>query len=313
MPNTSYGTPYVQSSDLVSGWPNASLNVANRIDAVSYAGNGLNAQTGTTYTLVVGDAGKTITLNNAAAVAVTLPQDSVANLPTGAVVNFYNLGAGTVTISAGAGATFQGGPLTAAQYGYAAVIKLSANTYGPFEAVPTTPGLVLVSPSSIANSGGTASASGGAVTFSGVSSISLNGCFTSAYENYRVVIRAKAPVSVSIELRLRAAGTDASGANTYLYQQLEAWSPTNVQSNARSLTSMTTGYSNASYICYSAVELGSPNIAQTTGIICTGGSAVDMTTNVGEHTVATAYDGLTIFPNTSTITGTLRVYGYRNS
>lgn len=135
MATTSYGTPYVQSSDLVSGWPNASLNVADRIDAVSYAGNGLNAQTGTTYTLVVGDAGKTITLNNAGAVAVTLPQDSVANLPTGAVVNFYNLGAGTVTISAGAGATFQGGPLTAAQYGYAAVIKLSANTYGLFQAV----------------------------------------------------------------------------------------------------------------------------------------------------------------------------------
>lgn len=132
MATSTYGTPYVQGSDLVSAYPTASSNLATRVDEVSYKRNGLNAQTGTTYTLVVGDAGKTITLSNASPVAVTLPQDSTADLPDGAVVNFYNLGAGVVTISQGTGATLEGGSITLPQYGSSAVIKLSANTYGPF-------------------------------------------------------------------------------------------------------------------------------------------------------------------------------------
>ena len=132
MATSTYGTPYVQGSDLVSAYPTVSSSLATRVDEVSYAGNGLNAQTGTTYTLVAGDAGKTITLSNASPVAVTLPQDSTADLPDGAVVTFYNLGAGVVTISQGAGATLQGGPITLNQYASASVIKLSANTYGKF-------------------------------------------------------------------------------------------------------------------------------------------------------------------------------------
>lgn len=134
MATSTYGTPYVQGSDLVSAYPTVSSSLATRVDEVSYKGNGLNAQTGTTYTLVAGDAGKTITLSNASPVAVTLPQDSTADLPDGAVVTFYNLGAGTVTISQGTGATLQGGSIALSQYQVTSVIKLSANTYGGFDA-----------------------------------------------------------------------------------------------------------------------------------------------------------------------------------
>src|SRR6266436_6707039 len=51
------------------GAGNAWLKVAK--DQVS-----VNAQTGTTYTVVTGDRGKLVTLSNVAAVAVTLPQAS---------------------------------------------------------------------------------------------------------------------------------------------------------------------------------------------------------------------------------------------
>ena len=73
MATTTYGTEYVQSSDLVSNWPGSSLSVANRIDNVSLVGNGLNNQTGTSYTLVLTDGGKNVTLSNASAVSVTIP------------------------------------------------------------------------------------------------------------------------------------------------------------------------------------------------------------------------------------------------
>ena len=129
MATTTYGTAYVQNTDLVSGWPAASLTVANRIDAVSYSGNGINAQTGTTYTLVLTDAGKNVTLSNASAVTVTIPANSSVAYPTGTVISFTNLGAGTVTISAAGGVTLNGTTLTIAQYSRSSIMKTATDTW----------------------------------------------------------------------------------------------------------------------------------------------------------------------------------------
>jgi len=58
---------------------------------------GVNAQTGTSYTVVVADYGQLLTLSNPSAIAVTLPQ------ATGSFATFNlslsNKGAGTVTIT----------------------------------------------------------------------------------------------------------------------------------------------------------------------------------------------------------------------
>lgn len=58
----------------------------------------VNAQTGTTYTIVAGDRSKLVTISNAGAVAVTLPQAS-ATFPAGWYCYIENRGAGTVTIT----------------------------------------------------------------------------------------------------------------------------------------------------------------------------------------------------------------------
>lgn len=57
-----------------------------------------NAQTGTTYTIVTGDRGKLLTLSNAGAIAVTLPQAG-ASFPDGWYVDVKCIGAGTATIT----------------------------------------------------------------------------------------------------------------------------------------------------------------------------------------------------------------------
>lgn len=91
-----------------------------------------NAQTGTTYTLVAGDAGLHVTLSNASAITLTVPQDSAATLPVGTYVDLTQLGAGQVTVVAGTGATLRVSGLTAksrAQYSRMAVQKISANTW----------------------------------------------------------------------------------------------------------------------------------------------------------------------------------------
>lgn len=91
----------------------------------------INAQTGTTYTLAAGDVGKLVTCTNAAAITVTLPQDSDATIPVGSRVDVAVLGAGMVTFAAGTGATANGTPslVTRAQYSGATCYKRAANTW----------------------------------------------------------------------------------------------------------------------------------------------------------------------------------------
>lgn len=96
---------------------------------------GINAQTGTTYTLVAGDAGKMVTLSNVSAITLTVPQDSDATIAIGTYIDLYQLGAGQVTVVAGSGATLRVSGLTAkarAQYSRFAVQKVSANTWVVF-------------------------------------------------------------------------------------------------------------------------------------------------------------------------------------
>ena len=95
----------------------------------------VNPQTGTSYTPVAGDAGKLITLSNAAAIAVSLPQDSAATIAIGTYLDFLQLGAGQVTLQAGAGATVRLSGLTGkirAQYARAGAQKIAANTWSVF-------------------------------------------------------------------------------------------------------------------------------------------------------------------------------------
>ncbi len=58
-----------------------------------------NAQTGTTYTLVLTDDAKVVTLSNGSAITVTVPLNAAVAFPTMTAMTFINIGAGTVTFS----------------------------------------------------------------------------------------------------------------------------------------------------------------------------------------------------------------------
>jgi hypothetical protein len=91
----------------------------------------LNAQTGTTYTPVVGDENLMVTLSNAAAITVTLPQNSTAAFPVGAEVDFLWLGVGQPTFAAGSGATVNATPglKLRARYSAATAKKVATNDW----------------------------------------------------------------------------------------------------------------------------------------------------------------------------------------
>jgi hypothetical protein len=92
----------------------------------------LNAQTGTSYTTVLGDDGKLITLDNASAITLTIPPNGTVAYGIGTQINIMQLGAGQVTITPGAGVTIRssGSKLkTGSQYAVATCVKIASDTW----------------------------------------------------------------------------------------------------------------------------------------------------------------------------------------
>jgi hypothetical protein len=92
----------------------------------------LNAQTGTSYTAVLADDGDLVTCDNAAAISFTIPPNSSVAFGIGTQINIMQLGAGQVTITAGAGVTLRsaGSKLkTNAQYAVATCCKIATDTW----------------------------------------------------------------------------------------------------------------------------------------------------------------------------------------
>lgn len=83
--------------------------VAAAAVADSVATQAINAQTGTTYTLVAGDALKMVTCSNASAITVTVPASTFS---AGQRVDLMGIGAGLVTMAPGSGLTLDGVALT---------------------------------------------------------------------------------------------------------------------------------------------------------------------------------------------------------
>lgn len=95
--------PWVLPVDAAGAFiSDGALNVS--LNPFSGSGNivrsaGVNAQTGTTYTVLSSDVGRLVTFSNTAAVAVTLPQSTASFFAQDSCMDVDNIGTGTVTIT----------------------------------------------------------------------------------------------------------------------------------------------------------------------------------------------------------------------
>jgi len=87
-----------------------------------------NAQTGTTYTLVAGDVNKLVTLSNASAVTVTVPNGVFTS---GQQINLQSIGVGQTTVASDGTTTITSTPglKLRAQYSGATLICTGTNTF----------------------------------------------------------------------------------------------------------------------------------------------------------------------------------------
>lgn len=159
-----------------------------------------------------------------------------------------------------------------------------------------------------------------ATSFTTQSSVSINNCFSATYANYRIIGQTVGslsdPLSAAIRFRLRASGSDNSTSNYYehLIYSTNSGGPTRVYSPVE--TRGTAGWS-ATVRGAFALDITGPNIAQPTIFLnlATGwGSPNNIAgSTYGNQVQSNAFDGITFFPDSGTITGNIRVYGYKNS
>jgi hypothetical protein len=177
--------------------------------------------------------------------------------------------------------------------------------------VATQIGLVQVVPTSVTVGSGSASVSAnGQITLSSALNIKLNGIFTSTYKNYRIVMDVTG--AGWTEARLLSGGTEASGSD-YNYFRME------VNQDAGPSRSYVTGANTALYCFIGAdktfhvMDINAPFATEKTNAISIFNTwgVYDITANLPwMHNLANSYDGITIM--STSLTGTIRVYGYDN-
>jgi hypothetical protein len=179
-------------------------------------------------------------------------------------------------------------------------------------------GLVLMKPSSVVN--GTDNGKGTITIGSTVSFVSLNNVFNSTYNSYRIIFDCSTTTAFSasqgdMHFRFRVSGSDASSGNNYNYQGWGAttsvsagYDTTTFQFIGKFLAATPTRY--ATTIDVHGVALAQETKYQILNVGMNGGTNQSYGLN-GWHGVATAYDGITFYPSTGTMSGgTISVYGY---
>jgi hypothetical protein len=179
-------------------------------------------------------------------------------------------------------------------------------------------GLVPVVPTSVVVAAGSASVGAqGLVTFTSATNVNLNGVFTSSFQNYKILFETETSAVPGSTFRLRASGTDASGATDYAWYGYRAisWSGAAGLNGSTGTSSWVVWDTNSgAHVNAMIMDIMRPAEAQKTKMISTGytfpaGGSIGASYYSGHHKLSTAYDGIS-FINTAAFTGTMQVLGY---
>ena len=173
-------------------------------------------------------------------------------------------------------------------------------------------GLAKIVPTSVAVGSGSGSVdSNGNVTFSGVSSLSLNSFITSSYDKYKVYLDVQGSTLAQTYFRFRTNTTDKAteyyGAGFY-----STYASTTGVNQAKN--NGTEGWVVQSSTSRAFVDFDLYKATATTGGV-KGLSSDQYDARVimfayWNNGLTSDWNGFTIYPSTGTISGTLRVYGY---
>lgn len=132
----------VATTDLlvISEFVSGTTYTSKKITGAELKGSTLNAQTVTTYNLVLTDAHKTVTLTNGSAIDARIPLNSGTAFPIGTRIELIQGGAGQVTVTPTSGVTVNssgGKTKLGAQYAVATILKVATDTWYLFGDITT--------------------------------------------------------------------------------------------------------------------------------------------------------------------------------
>lgn len=166
--------------------------------------------------------------------------------------------------------------------------------------------------------GGTLGANG-QVTFSSASAVSINGCFSATFDNYRIVIEvSSASAAITVGNVLRVGGTDSTASN-YDIEVLQGVGSTAASALAVAQPTWTISGGTSGTIHDMTLELKRPFLTQATfGTALSGATANPaVTPGVALRTIsnrlATSFDGMTVTFSGGTATGVIRIFGWNNN
>jgi len=146
-------------------------------------------------------------------------------------------------------------------------------------------------------------------SFSGVASQSINSVFSATYDYYRVIVNFQ-PSSAFPRIRLRASGTDATSAD-YSWQLLQFSNTTiGAERNTGDTTWNLSGTGAANQNMYLQIEIYNPFATVNTWGFSHAYQSGSGQSNFFRLNTATSYDGFTLYPSTSNMTGALSVFGF---
>lgn len=180
-------------------------------------------------------------------------------------------------------------------------------------------GLVPIIPSTVNYSGGTATANSlGEISFSAVTSISLNDVFSSEFTNYKIITNSFSATTsgTNINMRYRSAGTDNSSANYAMGGiQVNLNTTGGVGQSGGTSFRIVNGAGGIARNGFT-LDVHSPADADLRTPAEWIGSGFNTDNQLlvasGVYNAAAAFDGFTIFPSAGNITGKIQIFGYKS-
>jgi hypothetical protein len=156
-----------------------------------------------------------------------------------------------------------------------------------------------------------------ATTVTNAASLTVSNVFTSAFDNYVLKWVGSgshgSATTMLFNMTLAGAAAASTWARMYLLTS-DSTGPTRTYAGSQSSAAIGVGGDTLTVFDATVYK---PAIAAGTGLTFLGNSrsgvSADTAQGGANHTTATAYDGLSLSASSGNITGTLRIYGLRNS
>lgn len=173
-----------------------------------------------------------------------------------------------------------------------------------------------VMPTSVAGTGVTLGADGAVTIAAGGATASINGCFTSDFDHYLIILKVTLSGNIIMSLRFRAAGADLSGATDYVHETFSRVGVTLTGAAAAASSTPVSVVSSSD----NRIEMHIYNPVEAEATYYTGGNSASNTTSAaganidGRHIGATTIDGFSLTLPSGTITAAkVTVYGYNDN